>query len=76
MTGIANVYKNDENLEIAVIISFLKRERDRIGLFVPKRYCVPTRTFLAVFRSVHDVLLRLWAFFIVYIYYSNISRTS
>jgi hypothetical protein len=31
-----------------VIFSFLKRERERFPLFVPKRYCVPTRKFLGV----------------------------
>jgi hypothetical protein len=31
-----------------VFLSFLKRERERFPLFVPKRYCVTTRTFLDV----------------------------
>jgi hypothetical protein len=29
-----------------VFLYFLERERDRLRLFVPKRYCVPTRSFL------------------------------
>ena len=33
-----------------VILSFLKRERERFQLFVPRRYCVPARTFLSVQR--------------------------
>jgi hypothetical protein len=32
-----------------VILSILKRERERFQIFVPKRYCVPVRTLLSVF---------------------------
>jgi hypothetical protein len=64
---------------ITVIISFLKRECDRkkfrtvdhiqYELFRP--FTVPDR-----FWTFHDVFLRWWTFFIVYIYYSNTDRTS
>ena len=43
-----------------MFLSFLKRERERFPLFVPKRCCVPTRTFLGVpDRSASTVLDRL-----------------
>ena len=38
--------KNPGNF--TVFRSFLERGRDRFRLFVPKRYCVPTRSFLTV----------------------------
>jgi hypothetical protein len=38
-----------------VILSFLKRER--LPLYVPKRYCVPARTFLGVPDRLHN---RFW----------------
>ncbi len=31
-----------------MVLSILKRERECFLLFVPRRYCVPTRTFLGV----------------------------
>jgi hypothetical protein len=40
-----NLYRLTLN---TVILSFLKRERERFRLFVPKRYYVPARTFLGV----------------------------
>jgi len=44
-----------------VFLSFLKRERERFPLFVPKRYCVTTRTFLDVLdRSTSLTVHRSW----------------
>jgi hypothetical protein len=38
----------DQFIFNTVILSFLKRERERFRLFVPKRYSVTTRKFLSV----------------------------
>jgi hypothetical protein len=38
-------------------LSFLKRERERFPLFVPRRYCVSTRTLLGIPVRLHD---RFW----------------
>ena len=43
-----------------VILSFLRREPERFPLFVPRHYCVPTRTFLGV--PDRSALQRSWAF--------------
>ncbi len=46
---------------ITVFLSFLKRERERFPLFVPKRYCVTTRKFLGVLdRSTYLTVHRSW----------------
>ncbi len=45
-----------------VFFSFLKRERERFPLFVPKSYCVTTRTFLSVHgRSTSLTVHRSWS---------------
>jgi hypothetical protein len=35
-------------VDYTVVLSFLKREGEHFRLFVQRRYCVPTRTFLGV----------------------------
>ena len=37
-----------------MFLSILKRERERFPLFVPRHYCVPTRTFRTVCMIVSE----------------------